>query len=635
MAGTFLGRLLKDARANTLAIGAASIIPLVGLVGGGVDASRMYLTKSRLQQACDSGALAARKKLGANTLENGEIPTDIRTTADNFFEANFADGMYGSENVEFDIEAGSATRVDGTASVTVPTTLMTVFGMEEIALEVECSAELNLPNIDVMLVLDVSGSMAGTRITGLKNAVFAFYDEVMAVKPEDAQLRIGFVPYNSAVNVGGVLRAADPDWIADSHTYQSREAMFQLVSNNDGVELGDVISEETNTELLPMPSNFNNAPDRLGSGTTSHYRWNRGSNTHKNYCEDDYDGTYTVGSQRWIISSSTWSRNYWGNSYPTSQRAACQATVRRQTLAGPGDVRPPTYTSVFQNYQYKSMTFDTSQFKLGNTVATPTGTQGANVNSAWNGCIEERAPIIPTVGTTPVAGAFDLDIDLIPDPADPDTQWKAQWPQITYPRNGAATETTATNKGLESFDCPMAAVRLQEWPLNGSSRNAAFTAYVNALAANGGTVHDGGFMWGARFISPTGLFADDNESAPNGEPISRHIIFMTDGTMEPPTGHYTSFGLYNVDGRFFGFDSGGWTTSELRPYHLDRLAAICEDVKNKNVTVWTITFGLAQNTYTRNCATDPSRAYEAAASSDLVNAFRAIATSIAELRLVQ
>ena len=58
-------------------------------------------------------------------------------------------------------------------------------------------------------------------------------------------------------------------------------------------------------------------------------------------------------------------------------------------------------------------------------------------------------------------------------------------------------------------------------------------------------------------------------------------------------------------------------------------------MKNKNVTVWTITFGLAQNTYTRACATDPSRAYEAAASSDLVNAFRAIATSIAELRLVQ
>ncbi|MFN3425918.1 MAG: hypothetical protein ACK40C_14585, partial [Novosphingobium meiothermophilum] len=179
---------------------------------------------------------------------------------------------------------------------------------------------------------------------------------------------------------------------------------------------------------------------------------------------------------------------YWGGSYPSSQRAACQATVRRQTLAGPSDVRPPTYTPVFQNYQYKAITFDTSQFKLGQTVATPTGTAGATVSSTWNGCIEERKPIIPTSGTMPVAGALDLDIDLVPDPADPDTQWKAQWPQISYYRPYPATETTTTDRPVESHDCPLAAVRLQEWPLNGSSRNAAFTAYVNSMQAKGGTI---------------------------------------------------------------------------------------------------------------------------------------------------
>ena len=640
MAGTFLARLLKDTRANTLAIGAASILPLIGLVGGGVDASRMYLTKSRLQQACDSAALAARKKLGADSFENGAIPQAIRTTADNFFEANFADGMYGSEQVEFDISAGSNTRVDGTATVKVPTTLMNIFGMEEIDLAVECSADLNLPNIDVMLVLDVSGSMSttsgtSTRIQGLKNAVFSFYDQVMAVKPDDAQLRIGIVPYNSAVNVGAALVAEDPDFIADSHIYQSREAQFDLVSNNDGVELGDVIAEETNTELLPTDANWSAPPDRLGSTNAAHYRWDRGSKSQEKFCNDTYDGTYTVGSQRWIISKATWKKDYWGGSVPSSQRAACQATVKRQTLAGPGDVRPPTYTPVFRDYIYKPITYDTSRFKLGQTVSTPTGTQGAAVNSTWNGCIEERQPIIPTSGTTPMAGALDLDIDLVPDPTDPDTQWKAHWPQITYSRSGPANETTTTNRSTRSFDCPAPAVRLQEWPLNGTSRNAAFTTYVNALQANGGTVHDGGFMWGARFISPTGIFADDNESAPNGEPITRHIIFMTDGTMEPPTGNYHTFGSYNIDGRFFGFNSGGWTTDELRPYHLARLAAICEDVKNKNVTVWTITFGLAQNTYTRACATGPQRAYEATTSNELVSAFRLIATSIAELRLVQ
>ena len=298
MAGTFLATLLRDTRANTLAIGAAAVIPLIGVVGGGVDASRLYLAKARLQQACDSAALAARKQLGADSLEGGEIPSDIRTTADNFFEANFSEGMYSSTELEFDLTAASATRIEGTASVEVPTTLMTVFGIDEAELNVDCSAELNLPNIDVMLVLDNSGSMAGTRIQGLKDAVFAFYDEVTAVAPEEAQLRIGVVPYNAAVNVGYSLVDANPDFIADTHTYQSREARFDMVGNNDEIEEGDVLSDQTATELLPLPSSFSSPPDRLGSSNEAYYHWSRDNTTHRDYCRNSYNGTYWVGSQR-------------------------------------------------------------------------------------------------------------------------------------------------------------------------------------------------------------------------------------------------------------------------------------------------------------------------------------------------
>lgn len=643
MARGILSRLLKDTRANTLIIGAASIIPMIGLVGGGVDASRLYLAKSRLQQACDSGTLAARKKLGGDSLSDGIVPASIRDTADDYFETNFTDGMYGSRDTEFEIEAGSTTRIDGTASVEVPMTMMAIFGQEEATLNVTCSAELNLPNIDVMLVLDVSGSMAGSRITGLRDAAFAFYDEVMAVKPDESQLRIGVVPYNSAVNVGAVLVDANPDFVADSHTYQSRRPVFRQVSNNDGVNQGDVISSTTATELLPTDSNFSGAPDRLGSTNEAHYKWDRNNTTQQNYCRNSYAGSYMVAGKRWVISSVSWQSSYWGSSTPANQRAACRATVRRETLAGPSDVRPPTYRTEFDYYRYEPITYDTSAFKMGTTVGLPVGTNGANVNSTWNGCIEERAPIIPTSGTTPVDGALDLDIDTVPDATDPDTQWKPHWFQATYSRATVGAQnvsaTTAANNpntyGRENFDCPTPAVRLREWPTEGGSRNAAFQTYINSLTPLGGTIHDGGMVWGARFISPDGIFAEDNEEAPNGEPISRHIIFMTDGEMAPPVSHYTSFGLYNLDGRFFGFTPGGWTQETLAPYHNQRLAAVCEDAKNKNITVWTITFGVAQNTFTRACATGPQRAYEASSSAALAAAFRQIATSIAELRLVQ
>ncbi|MFZ1742330.1 MAG: pilus assembly protein TadG-related protein [Pontixanthobacter sp.] len=624
-----LGRLVRDIRANTLAIAAAAVIPLIGVIGGGVDASRMYLAKSRLQQACDSATLAARKKLAGDSISNGNIPSDIVTMADNFFDNNFQTGVYGTESAEYTLSASTATRMDGNATVEVPTTLMAVFGYNKIDVAVDCSAELNLPNIDVMLVLDNSGSMRNSRIAALKSAVFSFYDEVMRVKPEDARVRIGVVPYNAAVNVGDLLMDKNADFISDSWTYQSREALFVDVSNNDGVAVGDQIVMSDQNELLPRYSS------QLGSSNNSYYHWDRQSSSDQNAC-NNYDGNYTVSGVTWVISNTNWSRNYWGSSWSRSQRAACIARVRKYRTAGPSDVRPNTYRKVFDRYSYRAMPFDTSSFKYGNNVSTPTGTQGANVSSRWNGCIEERTTVATTNFDPIPSGALDLDIDLIPDAADLDTQWRPQWPQITYDRGGPAEWRTTSNIGTRGYSCPVAATKLQEWPLNGSSRNSAFESYINGMDAVGYTMHDMGMLWGGRLISPDGIFGDENDEAPNGDSISRHIIFMTDGLTEPGPANTGGYGNYDMDGRLAGFAANGtWRTEDLEPIHNSRLDAICAQLKNKNITIWTITFGLSQTTHTRNCATGDSRAFEASSSAQLIAAFTQIATSIAELRLVQ
>src|SRR3546814_4366782 len=60
-----------------------------------------------------------------------------------------------------------------------------------------------------------------------------------------------------------------------------------------------------------------------------------------------------------------------------------------------------------------------------------------------------------------------------------------------------------------------------------------FEDYVESLQPLGGTYHDVGMVWGARLLSPTGLFADENATAPNELPLSRLIVFMTDGAMAP------------------------------------------------------------------------------------------------------
>jgi Flp pilus assembly protein TadG len=77
----FFARLLRDRAGNTLAMVAAALFPLLGLIGGGVDMGRGYISQSRLQQACDSGVLAARKRLGTEAAVTGEIRTMPRWPA--------------------------------------------------------------------------------------------------------------------------------------------------------------------------------------------------------------------------------------------------------------------------------------------------------------------------------------------------------------------------------------------------------------------------------------------------------------------------------------------------------------------------------------------------------------------------
>ena len=86
----FLGRLARDARGNTLAIVSAALIPVAGIVGGGIDMGRLYITKTRLQHACDAGALAGRKAMVGGIWSQSNFAP--RTAANALFDANFQDG---------------------------------------------------------------------------------------------------------------------------------------------------------------------------------------------------------------------------------------------------------------------------------------------------------------------------------------------------------------------------------------------------------------------------------------------------------------------------------------------------------------------------------------------------------------
>src|SRR5665213_774027 len=249
----FLTRLKHDQRGNTLALMAAALIPLIAMVGSAVDISRAYLVKTRLQQACDAGVLAARRTMTGQSVAND---TNARTQATNFFNSNLKNGAYGATVTSITVSDVNDSNgnpdgiVDGTASAAVPTTLMRIFGKTTLTMTANCEAQLQVANNDVMFVLDTTGSMncaaadttsicsdnglvekSNARIKALRTAVVGFYNTLSSATTAGSQLRIGFVPYSITTNVGALLPASD---IGDSWTYQSRVANFNTAVNVAG-----------------------------------------------------------------------------------------------------------------------------------------------------------------------------------------------------------------------------------------------------------------------------------------------------------------------------------------------------------------------------------------------------------------
>ncbi|TPG04436.1 TadE/TadG family type IV pilus assembly protein [Sphingomonas oligophenolica] len=630
---SFLGTLRRDVRANTLAIMAAMLFPLAGLVGGGIDVARIYITKTRLQHACDAGVLAGRKAMGGGTWgQNNSYPN---TSAVQFFDANYKNGSYGAGNpvVAFSENAG---KVTGNASVQLPMTLMKIFAVAPKTLAVSCATEMRLPNTDIMFVLDTTGSMGDTpsgdsqsKMASLKVAVKCFYEVVARLKTDAncttgspgggtgsaVQVRFGFVPYATNVNVGYLL---NPGWFASQWGYQSRAPRWWISQGNPQITTQNVVftkvSQSNCTDAGLAAAGYNSTTATYGNNNTTK------------------DETTTINR------ATSWDNPKGGTCYATETKTVSKYSMQENVAGGPSDQ--------FIDYHYGKITQSIAGLKNGgswnSSFTLPLGTNGATKTIKWDGCIEERQTVGAASYIPIPSGAKDLDIDATPTTGDASSLWGPALPGMIFTRNGGAgwtqTESYTTNDypNQSGYYCPVPATKLQAWP-----DASAFDSYVDTLTPNGNTYHDIGLLWGARLMSPTGLFSTENAFTPQGGEIQRNLIFMTDGDPCTGVGNYQAYGVAWFDRRqtdpATAPTDGCTTTGTLTQQVNARTDAICSAIKNKNITLWVITFGyVAPSTVTRmtNCAS-PDRYFSASNAATLQQTFASIANQISQLRIVQ
>lgn len=531
--GGLLHRLLKDSAGNTLFMIAAALVPLLAMIGGGVDMGRSYLTQSRLQQACDAGVLAARRKLGGAVVATDQIPVEVSDTGNRFFNLNFAAGSYGTINRGFRMTLESDYSISGLATVEMPTTIMAMFGHDDIDIAARCEARLNYSNTDIMFVLDTTGSMNWSnpgdtqpRIDALRTVVRNFHAQLEANKSPGTRLRYGFVPYSTNVNVGALLK---PDWVTDTWSYQGRAL------NSSG--------QSWRYQMLPNIR---------------------------------VDSLKDVANGRMLIN--------------------------------------------------RSIRFA----KMGGKPGAPT-----DLLAWFRGCMEERQTYqITDYDNVDLTRALDLDIDLVPKAGMPHTQWRPMLPEASYIRaidtSGRGYFATGAVESRDDFlnvfaygfaACPAAAQKLQV--MNAQD----IAGYVNGLFAGGNTYHDIGMIWGARLLSPTGLFAAENADQP-GKITSRHLIFLTDGETAPHDLSYGSYGIEPLDRRRWS-PGASFTLSQVVE---NRFMVACTEAKKRNIAIWVIGFGVSLNPLMTDCA-GSGHAFEAKNTEELEQTFAHIAAQLGDLRV--
>ena len=629
-------RLGRDTAGNTLGIALATIMLLVSLAGSGTDMARAYMTKTSLQNACDAGVLAGRKAMAAT----GTYSTAETAKAQKMFDFNFNPLATNSTSIEFNTSSDGLVAVSGTAAATMPTAVMGMFGYNTINLTVECSAELQMASADVMFVLDTTGSMGGSRIIGLRQAVRDFYSTVAAAVTDktNTRIRFGFVPYSATVNVKDLVTSGDLpiDYFADTQPFETALANFNTPVN------------------VPSPGTPVPTTQTYGSNITSAQCTSYGTNSWPTSGGNPVSGGGPIPA---ATTSTSYSWRSWTlvSGSGSSALGTCVRNVSTTTT---------TYAPRFQftNWTWRAATLNVTAFKgMGNvpvvtniaatatvpeagtydmpTLAAMNGTPGVTglttANARWDGCIEERATV-QNLAMSPVpSGATDLNIDMVP--TDDATRWKlyvqgVQW----YRGNSTAASRTRTIFASDTYRqgsmCPPASAMLfTEVDTSAPTVVPAWLeTYLNSLVADGNTYHDIGMIWGARLGSPTGLFEDNVNADTDRYPSTgRHIIYMTDGDMAPYRFGYSAYGTELYSARVAPL---GTNDSTLTTYHNNRYVAACTRAKNLGYTVWVIGFGTALNAQMTSCAT-AGRAYFAADTTALNNTFRFIAGQVADLRI--
>ena len=629
----FARRFADSSRGNVAMIFAITLPILVMITMGGVDISRASTVKSNLQDALDAATLAAAR----TSFVTDKDLTDVGTAALN---ANLA-AYPGISVTSATFTMNNDRVVIANATVSVKTLVAAIvlppYGkLMDDNIPVGAHSEVNRSskNIEVGLVLDITGSMSGNRIADLKTAAAQLVDIVVQTTQTPFYTRMAIVPYSIGVNMGTYATGArgapvqvktitGAGWAAASAkvvTAMTKANPAVLTVAGHGLVTGDTVwisglsaGSGSNTAY----STLNNLPYLVTkvSNDTFSIRTASGSNVNTSNFR-----TFTSNSSGVITKCLV---------------AGCQVVITAPSHGIPattndeGESRPGRVyitgvtglaisgTSQVNNkpFEVDNVTTDTYSIPVvgPNVTAWSSGgssqcgqdgcqlrvfrnaSNSALTTFAISNCVSER------VGSQAYT-------DVSPGTA----------------RVGSNYPSASNNP------CPSATIQ----PLTASK--TTLKTMINGLTVTGSTAGQIGLAWGWYTVSPqfNSLWSSNPAGAYAPRDTLKAVILMTDGDFNSP---YCAGVLAADSGSGSGNTSDHINCDATNGDPFAQAASMCQAIKAQGVIVYTVGFAVTKGsqaaTILKNCATGPDYAFLPASGDDLSDDFAAIGRDITRLRI--
>lgn len=640
----FAARFMAGTRGNVAMMFALALPVLLMITLGAIDIHQASKVRANLQDALDAAALAAARTNFTTDDDLNRIGlAALKANMPAYFQVD-GEGKLLRDEASFKLVENTIVadaRVD--VKVLVANIILPPYGqILDDFLPVGTRSEVLRASrdIEVGLVLDVTGSMAGSRIANLKDAARELVKIV--VQDEDKQTpfysRMAIIPYSSGVNLNAsasgfgdyrtLARGTPPAahritgaaWSSGSQITISSvtKSSGVVAASRHGFSDGDFVWIRGASGMTQL----NNRAYRVASSTRDSLKLETWSGSAWNSVNMSKYDNYSSGGklQKCLVSDCSVVITAAGHGLrATDADTGKPGTVYIRNVGGMTQIND-------KGFEIANVT--SNSFSIGVNGATYGAySSGGDAFCGYDGCAYRvYRNVSGNLLSYPLSDCVTERTG-----ANYNTDVSASVSNVgrLYPSNkGDDPKNTSDNMCTKSHILPLTADREAMYNLIGVSSQTK-----SGLQDGGFTAGQVGLAWGWYAVSPQ--FASFWPTAPaeyNPQRTLKAVVLMTDG-------EFNMSHCSGVMARNAGSNSSERIACDADRDSYTQARALCAAIKDQDIVLYTVGFQVSATStagrFLESCASGKERFHTATSSAALTEAFKAIGRDITRLRIAR